>query len=253
MHPIDTQRKENEELHVFTIYLTTRQKIMCTFWKNERNVIHSMNTGLIHVIRQIYVCFDSINDLFTTRSKIFWFIQIVVHSMSTFLFFDVKSWIWVEMSIFLSKTVTLIVLHILITTRLENLDEDENIVGKSEKIKSMTRQLYIFQIFYCFRVSYNQTDRILFKCWKFPKKAVFNSRGKKQKLQWGQQKTEFQHKNDKTQFSTVSQRYKYNFTLNPSFNNKKYDKIWVHSLALPTNVVSALHITIQLHRTPGDT
>ncbi len=47
----------------------------------------------------------------------------------------------------------------------------------------------------------------------------------KQKLLKNEQKTEFQHKNDKTQFSTVSSRYKYNFTLNPSFNNKKYDKI----------------------------
>ena len=130
LHPIDTQRREYVESCVLTLYLTTRQKIMCTFWKNERNVIHFKNTGLIHVIRQIYVCFDRINDLFATRSKIFWFIQIVVHSMFKCSFFDVKSWIWVEMSIFSYNTVTLILLHQLSITRLENWDRDENIVKK---------------------------------------------------------------------------------------------------------------------------
>ncbi len=39
------------------------------------------------------------------------------------------------MSIFLSNTVTLIVLHILSTTRLEHLDEDENMVEKVKKYK----------------------------------------------------------------------------------------------------------------------
>ena len=36
LHPIDIQRREHVELHVFTIYLTTRQKIMGTFFKNAK-------------------------------------------------------------------------------------------------------------------------------------------------------------------------------------------------------------------------
>ncbi len=126
LHPIDTQRREYVELYVLTLYLTTRQQIMCTFWKNKRNVIHSMNTGLIHYIRQIYVRFDKDNDLFTTRSKILWFIQIIVHSMFKFSFFDVKSCIWVQMSTFSSNTVLLNILHRLNITRLEFLDNLEN-------------------------------------------------------------------------------------------------------------------------------
>ena len=31
--------REYVELHVLTLYFTTHQKILCTFWKNERNVI----------------------------------------------------------------------------------------------------------------------------------------------------------------------------------------------------------------------
>ena len=44
LHWIDIQRNEYVELYVVTLYLTTRQKIMCTFWKNAKNVIRSMNT-----------------------------------------------------------------------------------------------------------------------------------------------------------------------------------------------------------------
>ena len=108
LHPIDTKKREYITIHILTIYLTTRQKIMRTFWKNERNVIHFMNTALIHFIGQIYAWFHRDNDLFTTRSKILWFIQIIVHSMFKFSFFDVKSWIWAEKSIFSYNTVILI-------------------------------------------------------------------------------------------------------------------------------------------------
>ncbi len=108
------------------------------------------------------------------------------------------------MSIFLSNTVTLIVLHILSTTRFENLDE--NIVEKVKKYKVWHDNSVFFE--YCIVFEYHTIKQIEYSlnvenCPK-KEKAVFNSRGKKQKLQWGQQKTEFQHKNDKTQFSTVS-------------------------------------------------
>ena len=135
LHPIDTQRREYVESCVLTLCLTTHQKILCTFWKNERNVIHSMNTALIHFIRKIYVWFDRNNDLFTTRSKILWFIQIIVHAMFNFSFFDVKSWIWIEMSIFSSNTVLLNILHILNITRLEILDNVENVAQTVKKNK----------------------------------------------------------------------------------------------------------------------
>ena len=135
LHRIDIQRKEYMELHILTLYLTTRQKIMCSFWNNERNVIHSMNTALIHFIRQIYVWFDRNNDLFATRSKILWFIQIIVNAMFKFSFFDVKLWIWIEMSIFSSNTILLNILHILNITRLEILDNVENVVQTVKKNK----------------------------------------------------------------------------------------------------------------------
>ena len=139
--------------------MTTRQQMMCTFWKNERNMIHFMNTGLIHFTRHIYVWFDVSNDHFITRSKILW----VHDSMSIFWFFSIKSFIEGDRSTFSPNTVLLSWSHILHITRLEILDNLEIAVKMLKKKQKKTWYLHIFQIISNFWGSYSHINKTLFK------------------------------------------------------------------------------------------
>ena len=117
-------------------------------------------TGLIHFTRQIYVCFDRINDLFTTRSKIMWIQTVFKILRSKSYVFERKSQNRVKWSKLSFIIIAVCISYVYNTTRHEIQHYLKN--EKSEKItKNNTIIQYMGQHYWELRIQMKVRKTVL--------------------------------------------------------------------------------------------